>query len=324
MDSSLDSSTAPDSISGDASLVDNEYWKKKYEEKDAEVLALKEQIKQEEEKKIWPKYNDLKRRRSTFHRQSGSRRVIPSWITQVPNQTVREAFQGFIMHLYEFSNTFRKRKYVIRFHRMADPLDILLGQIFAPAPPEDVLIAQLSGILKTALDELLSYKAGRKNQQTFLQLSQRTRTALETLINTIQGAMRAYKEITEGTSGSATSGNKLQTSCVTFEPYESLKEKISSLRRPPRKSTVMENIQRMAYRATWYVIVALISWGLAFGELSCTAVYQIKHSIMWFLWPSGFFLFGLIVMMVAYLKEREATVFCPCVFTNKEKQSHNQ
>merc|ERR1712228_642534 len=147
------------------------------------------------------------------------------------------------MHLHLFSNTFRKRKYVIRFNRMADPLDILLGYIFGPEPPEDVLVAQLSGILKTALDEIISYKTGRKNQQKFLQQSQSTRTALETLINAIQRAIRTYKEIKEGISRASTDQLSLVSnkSCTYTDSESDLKEKISSLRRPPRKSTIMEN-----------------------------------------------------------------------------------
>lgn len=218
-----------------------------------------------------------------------------SWLIRIPNQNVRASFSNFVSNLVDFSNQFRKEKYAHYFFVMADPMDQLFEFIVSPKPPEDVLVATLSGSLKTSLNLLTARKNGKHKNAEFMQLSGRVNDGLGTFITSLQDAIRRNAELKEDSdierkksTGAKKNVNRRKTH-VDSDPM--LLKKIDRLRDPPSKPTVLSKFRSGLFNSPLIMIAGIVLCGCACGAFGCTEWYSIER-VVW-AWVGPFVVLGI-------------------------------
>lgn len=117
-----------------------------------------------------------------------------SWLANIPNQSAKHDFQVLVNTLASFSSRFRNIKYVIYFRTMIDPLKVFLNTLYEKQPPEDVMVATLSGCIKSSLSLLILKKSGKNRLQEFSNYSRDSKKAVQQFVTSLQRAIRYSKE----------------------------------------------------------------------------------------------------------------------------------
>ena len=114
------------------------------------------------------------------------------WVASLTNCNVSACYQTLINNVHSFHAVFGTGKYSPLFTKLVIPLEELLEVLQRFSPPEDVMVATLSGVIQTAFDELRLSKGGRKNMRQFSNCLVSSEKSLTTFIHALQGGIRQW------------------------------------------------------------------------------------------------------------------------------------
>jgi len=222
-----------------------------------------------------------------------------SWITAVESVAIRQKFQAFLTALHAFAQAFRSAKYAEMFLSMASPVQALLLMLRMDDPPQDVMIATLSGCITTQLDQITHCKSGRRKQTEFLTHIKAVSVTLTKLVAGLQEGIRLDKKRDDPQQ--KLRPGSLNRSMVELFPYSKLVQMVNDLMLPPEPPSLRE-IFMSTLQA--FPLLILLGCGLicvAGGSLMCAAWYQ-EIKFWSILVPSVEFFFGVTLIALAFIK----------------------
>lgn len=225
-----------------------------------------------------------------------------AWLDGMGNQTVREDFQAFIIQVDRFSQQFRKQKYAEHFLTMADPCEALLDLITASHPPEDVLVATLSGSLKTILNQIILKKSGKAKVKQFGEATNNTNNALQKFVHSLQSAIRKYEYNPEKQERIE---NSPRSALTHLETVDELRIRIKRLRQPPCKRTFKDNCKHALFSDPILMILGILCYGLGIGALGCSSWYKVERRLWAWVGPFTFIGIGTILILKSYFANLE-------------------
>mmetsp|Transcript_22512 Transcript_22512/g.39801 ORF Transcript_22512/g.39801 Transcript_22512/m.39801 type:complete len:409 (-) Transcript_22512:271-1497(-) len=115
------------------------------------------------------------------------------WIDELKNVNIYGRFTVLVNEIYIFHKNFPKPKFAAAFQKLALSLEELLRVINKTEPPSDVMVATISGVMQTQLEELRILKSGRQNHLEYAKHMGACGKNLVSFINELQQGIRTYE-----------------------------------------------------------------------------------------------------------------------------------
>lgn len=222
----------------------------------------------------------------------------PSWLESVPQLTVQNEFQDLVLKLHSFSAEQRHVKYAEVFLVMADPLDSFLSVLHSSQPPQDVMVATLSGCLRTLLQQLMSKKTGLRGNAKFTLYCQQVSMSLTKFVGLLQEALRAYQIRSDTRSG------EVRLGLTTLLSHDELHLKINDLRKIPAHPQISQLFWMSLSEYPIFTQAGLLLIFVAIGSIICSSWYssEIDYKRLMYIIPATEAGIGLVLMVIGYCR----------------------
>jgi len=224
-----------------------------------------------------------------------------SWLDSVPHLNVQNEFQDLVQKLYAFSADERHIKYAEIFLVMADPLDSFRALMTSPQPPQDVMVATLSGCLRTLLQQLMSRKTGLRGNKKFTQHCQQVSMALAKFVSLMQEALRAYQS---RPPEQASRHSEVKMGLTNLLSQEELRNMINDLREIPTQPKVSQLFWMSLSEFPLFTQTGLLLIFISIGAIICSTWYSsaIEEKRLMYIVPSVMAGAGIFLIFIGYCR----------------------